>query len=211
MDIGAMLGPMLPKILADAGPALTQAYREKVDQLLESSGIELLINDREFKEEIVPFGTLREGKLVVQWVLLEHEYDHDEKKWCITVAQVLETVTLDQLFQSATKQLAKPKELPEVTQADEFGYEVNTSENQPPQEGEPLNMIERSGVKHVSEVMKEAHDTYFLQRFVVVKIEDSYQVIEGPAPERVTVHYGHHDQDICQNWADDANRKLNGQ
>lgn len=211
MDIGAMLGPMLPKIMADAGPALTQAYRDKVNQLAESSGNAPLANNEDFKQEIVPFVTLREGKLVLQWVLLDHDYDSDEETWYVTVAEVLETVTLDQLFQSATKQLAKPKELPEVTQADEFGYEVNTSENQTPQEGEPLNMIERSGVKHVSEVMKQAHDTYLLQRFVVVKIEDSYQVIQGPAPERVTVHYGHHDQDICQNWADDANRKLNGE
>lgn len=61
--------------------------------------------------------------------------------------------------------------------------------------------------KEPQKLIKSArHDRFFLEKFVVVKENDKMVVISAPATEGQQVFYGHPDESICENWAEEANR-----
>lgn len=190
-----MVKPMLPKIIADTKPALKDAYRAKITELENALDYELA-NEDEFKQEIAPFIVVRGGEFQANWCVLDHEVN-EIGEWEISVSDTLESITLDEILES-------------VLNAD-AGQEPprQTFELPEPQQKEGT-LLERAGVTEkptIEQKIIERHNKYAAQRFVVVQVGQSLQVIEGPAPEGETVYYGHNDQEICQNWADEANRK----
>lgn len=73
--------------------------------------------------------------------------------------------------------------------------------------GEPLE-LENEAPKELPPALQRRHDTYCIQRYLVIKSPGGkMEVIEGPAPEGETVYYGHHDEEICYNWAREANNQ----
>jgi len=182
-SMAQMLGPMLPGMLKEAKPALLQAFKDKALELENETDYELTEDD-----EICPFVVIRDGELRVQWVIITHQDDD-----VIVVQDVLEIVTLEDLFRAVTQQAPQPKGLPP------HKWPSLTE----PEAQQPQTMLQKAGVD------TERHNKYFNQRYVVIKIGNTYEVIEGPADEGDTVYYGHQDETICQNWADKENRKLN--
>ena len=170
------------------GPMLPGMLKEAKPALLQTFTDKTLELENELayeltdENEIAPFLVIREGELRIQWVVLTHQDDD-----IIFIEDVLEITSIDDLFNAATKQAVPPMELPEPA-------ELNVP---------PGTLLQRAGVDN------ETHDQYFFQRFVVIKVGTIYEVIEGPAAEGDTVYYGHQDENICQNWADEQNRKLN--
>ena len=120
----------------------------------------------------------------------------EAEEWHVRIDEVLETLTLQQLFNAASKEIpgAIPDSIDVLTHGD-------------PTE-QPLLEANHAPLQAKKErLLKQAHDRYFFERFLVVKIGTSFEVIEGPAPEDEQVYYGHQDEDIAQNWADDQNKQ----
>lgn len=216
IDMMKMIGQMLPGIIDEEKPKLLQAFRQKVASLTAEYFPDGLEFNEHIRQEIVPFVTMRNQELVLNWSMLQHsaivQKDVGIIDWQIQVIKVVETITLDELLSEVTNSLGKTKELPEVTQAEGFKYEVSEAPTDPLAQRLPdgTSLAERAGITpekitHVNQKMKERHDQYFLMKYVVVKVEQEFQVMEGPAPEREAVFFGHNDEVTAQKWADEAN------
>lgn len=190
-----MVKPMLPKIIADTKPAIKTAYQQKILELENGLDYELA-NEDEFRQEIAPFIVIRGGEFQANWCVLDHQVN-EIGEWEITVSDTLESITLDEILQSVLAETDQPTEPKQTFELPE------------PQQKEGT-LLERAGVTEkptIEQKIIERHNKYAAQRFVAVQVGKSLQVIEGPAPEGETVYYGHNDQEICQNWVDEANRK----
>lgn len=161
----AMLKPMLPKLIKDVVPKIREAYIKKVQELEDEHDITNIELIRGEEIEIVPFITMRNGKLKAQWVILKHTDD------IILIEEVLESYTIEELLSMAQNDM---EEIPKK---------------------EPQKLIKSA-----------RHDRFFLEKFVVVKENNEMVVISAPASEGQQVFYGHQDESICENWAEEANR-----
>jgi hypothetical protein len=175
-------------VAAMLGPMLPGMLKQAKPALIEAYQQKALELENELdyeldeNQEIVPFPVIRNGEIRINWVVLDHQDDD-----VIVIQDTIDTITLDELFAAATEQAPAQMELPEPTEP----------------AAEPQTMLERAGVD------TERYNQYFHERYVVIKIGNSYEVIEGPAAEGDIVYYGHQDETIAENWADQENRKQN--
>lgn len=110
----AMLKTMLPTIMKDALPMLKQAFDSKSKSLLLDNDVSLLNVDGT-AEEVAAFVVVRNGKLSIQWAVLQH----DTNSGIISVEETLEVTTPEALLQSMlaqdeTPEIQEPAQLPEV-------------------------------------------------------------------------------------------------
>lgn len=110
----AMLKTMLPTIMKDALPMLKQAFDSKAKSLLMDNDVSLL-NVYGKAEEVAAFVVVRNGKLSIQWAVLQH----DTESGIIRVQETLEVTTPEELIQAMLAkdeepQLQEPAQLPEV-------------------------------------------------------------------------------------------------
>ncbi len=164
-----MLKPMLPKLMKEVVPKITNEYRNKAEELRNEHNLDDPDYVREDVIEVVPFPTLREGSILIQWVALRHR--EGEKP---IIDEVLAQHTFEELLEIAKNDI----ELKD-------SYEA----------------------KKPKLIKSHRHDQYFFEKYVVIKQNNRMTVIEAPADEGVQVFYGHPDEQICQNWADEANRQ----
>jgi hypothetical protein len=164
-----MLKPMLPKLMKEVVPKITKEYKNKVEELRNTHHLDDPDYVGDDVIEVVPFPTIREGSILVQWVALRHQ--EGEKP---IIDQVLAQHTMQELLDIAKN---------DVQLADEY------------EEKKPKL------------IQSQRHDQYFFEKYVVIKQNNRMTVIEAPADEGVQVFYGHPDEQICQNWADEANRQ----
>lgn len=166
-----MLKPMLPKLIKEVVPKISKEYKNKAEELRNTHGLDEAGYVGDDVIEVVPFPTIREGIILIQWVALRHT--EGEKP---IIDQVLSQHTIQELLDVATNDL-------------EFDADDEYAEKKP------------------KLIQSERHDQYFFEKFVVIKQNNHMVVIEAPAEEGVQVFYGHPDEQICQNWADEANRR----
>lgn len=164
-----MLKPMLPKLMKEVAPKITQEYKLKAEELRNLHDLDdpdYVLDDQ---IEIVPFPTLRDGSILIQWVALRHSEGAKP-----IIDKVLAQHTMQELLDIAKNDI-------QVASEDE--------------------------VKKPKLIKSQRHDQYFFEKYVVIKKNNRMTVIEAPADEGVQVFYGHPDEQICQNWADEANRQ----
>jgi hypothetical protein len=183
----AMIKPMLPMIKKQAKPALKAAFQEKVDSLKKQLP-EPLRHDENLQQEITPFITIRNGEFVAQWVVLDHFPDAEFSQ----IGETLESITLDEILDEVTSSVSYADDEAEVTEEPGFKYEVQTH-GEPTEQ--PEKLLVRAGATSQEQLFR-------LQRYLVVKIEGTYQVIQGPPPESATVYFDHNDEEIAQDFAE---------
>lgn len=203
MDISQILASMLPKIMNDALPKLRQAFDQKTIDL-ENDMEDDLENDEDYKDEIALFVTKRNGKLQMDWVVINHQ-KIDEGDWSVEITQTLETITDEEMLANmlqATEQPPQPLELAPA-QAPQLKVVSDKVKNQPidPRVFETLPEIEAR------------HEKFQNNAFLVVFAQGEFGVVarEVMTGNGQRIWFGSNDLNTAEYWANKKNAELKGE